>query len=343
MSTARDGDPDIMASFGYENISGEAQERLRQKLATKVETTFTNALASKKPPTDGALEDTPTTLTMQAATQLLAMISVFASEVTPCIPPSYGALLMFVEVYEEQLVPRVKALVGNLAELEVSDIMAIVDWVEYFNMQMEQFGYGNRPSCELFSRISDDILSEYLHRIKNQIAKWFDNIKQQQLEITTATDNTLITTHPEDMFNVIHVQVQVAKEKLPSEHLKDVVNACLQVLRDVQREGYDNLSANWKTLDPETLCALINDNQRMQEKCEEFADKVIQLIPQDDHREMLSAMLDEVSNEYISLAMNAIGFLARYSDVASGCTVCQYVHFQTVYALSKRHRFSPLL
>jgi hypothetical protein len=37
--------------------------------------------------------------------------------------------------------------------------------------------------------------------------EWFINIEKQPLEITKAADNTLITSHPEDMFNVIHVQV----------------------------------------------------------------------------------------------------------------------------------------
>ena len=36
---------------------------------------------------------------------------------------------------------------------------------------------------------------------------WFRNIEKQPLEIVEAADGTLITSHPEDMFNVIHVQV----------------------------------------------------------------------------------------------------------------------------------------
>ena len=39
--------------------------------------------------------------------------------------------------------------------------------------------------------------------------EWFINIEKQPLEITKAADNTLITSHPEDMFNVIHVQVSL--------------------------------------------------------------------------------------------------------------------------------------
>lgn len=49
--------------------------------------------------------------------------------------------------------------------------------------------------------------SEYLDRIKTQVMDWFRNIEKQPLEIVEAADGTLITSHPEDMFNVIHVQV----------------------------------------------------------------------------------------------------------------------------------------
>jgi hypothetical protein len=35
----------------------------------------------------------------------------------------------------------------------------------------------------------------------------------------------------------------------------------LAVLREVQRQSYDHLSLRWQTLDPETLCSMINDNQ----------------------------------------------------------------------------------
>jgi hypothetical protein len=40
-----------------------------------------------------------------------------------------------------------------------------------------------------------------------QVMEWFGNIKKQPLEVGKAGDGTLITSMPEDMFNVIHMQV----------------------------------------------------------------------------------------------------------------------------------------
>lgn len=148
-------------------------------------------------------------------------------------------------------------------------------------------------------------------RIKSQVMEWFGNIKRQPIEVIKTGDGTLVTTIPEDMFNVIHMQIAVARDKLPREHLKDVVNACLQTLREVQRQSYDNLAAKWTEMDPESLCATINDTQRMQEKCEEFSERVVTLVPQEAERAMLEEMLEEVSSEYISLAVKAVNFLMR--------------------------------
>lgn len=80
----------------------------------------------------------------------------------------------------------------------------------------------------------------------------------------------------------------------------------------MQRQSYDSLTNDWRSMNPEQLCAMINDTQRMQEKTEEFAESVIRLVPQDIHRELLSAMLEDVSNEYIALAVKAVNYLARY-------------------------------
>jgi Exocyst complex component Sec6 len=201
--------------------------------------------------------------------------------------------------------------VREMSDLDVVDILQMMDWLEYFTVQMEMFGYETRPCLRMFSTYCEDLLHEYLQRIKTMLMNWFDNIKKQPIEIVEAPDKTLTTSTPEDMFNIIHVQVDVAKEKIPPKYLKDVVNSCLNVLREVQRQSYDQLSVKWRELDPETLCSIINDNQRMQEKCEEFADRVVALVPQTDHREMLANMLQDVSSEYVSIAVSAIAYLSR--------------------------------
>ena len=42
-----------------------------------------------------------------------------------------------------------------------------------------------------------------------------------------------MTTVPEDMYNVVYVQLGVAKDGLPADKLKDAIAACFSVLSEV--------------------------------------------------------------------------------------------------------------
>jgi hypothetical protein len=171
--------------------------------------------------------------TLEAATQIVSMITFFKHEVLPCIPPHYDVMNDYISIFEENLLPKIESFSNDMNSLEVADIIQLIDWLEYYNYQVTTFDVGIRPCCETFISIGSDLMDEYLTRIKSQVMQWFENIKKQPAEITQATNKTLITSVPEEMFGVIHMQLSVAKEKLPREHLKDVANACLQVLREV--------------------------------------------------------------------------------------------------------------
>ena len=73
-----------------------------------------------------------------------------------------------------------------------------------------------------------------------------------------------MTGAPEDMFNAAHIQLGVARDGLPGDMLAEAVTAALQVLADVQRRSHDFLTRRWRLMDPLRLCAIANDNRRMQ-------------------------------------------------------------------------------
>jgi hypothetical protein len=272
---------------------------------------------------------------MTAAGQVLAIMVSFKQWVVPCIPPEYDCMTMYLDAFEQQLQPRVESLVTEMDVLEVDDIMRMIDWLEYYVHQMGVFDAAllERPMCGQFLGFADELVNEYLHRIKTQVMQWFTNIQKRQVDIIKGNGGFLLTSVPEDMFNVIYMQVEVAKEHLPKPHLKEVVNACLQVLREVQRQTHDTLGQRWKAMDPgdiadvqllllllscltvffvtETLSATINDTDRMHEQCHTFGDQVVSLVVQPEDKLVLLEMLEDVKAEYISLAIKSVGFLAR--------------------------------
>lgn len=232
--------PVDLSSIGYMNLREQAAERLNRNLSQKIEARFIVKLEESSNATDdkshkrykssaamGADITVPTILS--AATEIVQTMVVFRNEVLPCIPPSYEALNICISAFEEQFTPYLKDLTRDVTQLDVSDIVSLVDWIDYFLGQLIVFEMPNRPSSAAYSQISEDLMNEYLDRIKNQVMEWFGNIRRQQTEVVQSTDGTLITSTPEDMFNVIHMQIAVAKDRLAREHLKDPVNACLQV------------------------------------------------------------------------------------------------------------------
>ena len=254
---------------------------------------------------------------LAAATEVLSQMSMFLQEVEPCIPPVYNFMRVYLLEFESYWLPKVRKLCSgdSLHQLGPSELLQLVEWFELFNKTVPDF-QGDDPTplkCEEeFHRLSEDMMAEYLDRIKHQVMQWFENIKKLPLEPRrNPDDNTVITTNPEEMFRCLHLQIEVAKEKLPRDRLKDVIMACLQVLRQIQRDTYDALSASYKEIEPELMCATINDNQRMQEKCDEFIAETIELCPSESDRELLFSVLEDVSSEYVEIAVKASSLLAK--------------------------------
>lgn len=77
----------------------------------------------------------------------------------------------------------------------------------------------------------------------------------------------------------------------------------------------NEVTAGWKNMDSSMLCAFINDALHMQEKCDEFCDKTLDLIPQQDQYEVLAEQANAVSKEFINIANVGVSYLARYINI----------------------------
>lgn len=61
--------------------------------------------------------------------------------------------------------------------------------------------------CEEFADAIGGLNAAYLTRIKAQIIKWVQNLRAQHLEVQLDADGHYVTTLPDDMFNLINMQV----------------------------------------------------------------------------------------------------------------------------------------
>ena len=301
----------------YEAIREECQARIRSGLQLRVMDCFRRVEEHAANIKSGGTEMSLIQQRLTAASELLSTMSLFKLEVAPCVPPHYKIVDTFIEAFEEHFVPLANELcsVETISVMDPKELLQLVDWFEFYQIQMESYGVdlAIHHSVDAFKVLSEDLMNEYLGRIKMQVMQWFTNIKNLPMETIPGEDGLLITTNPEDMFRVLSLQVAVAEEKLPKEKLKDVIMACLQVLRDIQRDTYDAMRTSYKDMDPMVMCATINDSLRMEEKCDKyFGDIIEQMLPeQKAEREMLLAVLEDVEAEYVEIANKATMLLAK--------------------------------
>lgn len=297
----------------YENVHADVEGKLRDIFDGIVIKEFA-ALEVKENSTGSKATDL-----RLVGTQLLSGIKGFQNTVLPCIPPSFDAMFIHMEALELELMKRLRELLTSLNEMKVSEILDIISWFEYLISSLEDFATcspehpdARKAAVNEINSMKVELMLEYKERIKTQVHQWFNNIKNRDNEITKSSDNTLITSHPEDMFNIIHAQLNVAKEKLPPDYVKEVAIACLQVLQDVQRQSYDTLQHNLTSLDAETLCAIVNDNERMAEKCKEFTDDMLRYVRDPEEKKVLEDIADQVSTEYINISIKGVSSISRY-------------------------------
>lgn len=225
-------------NIGFEDLREQATIRLKRNLEQKIQAWFMESLQESKD--SGGVEDQTlykfdsgeemsVKMLLSAGLNIMKRINTFRGQVVPCIPPSYNPLEICMCEFESHFVPYADELLRDINKLDVYDLVQLVDWFDYFIGQMEVFELSKRSVCLKFNQMIDDLMTQYLFTIKAQVMQWFSNIKSQPVEVVRSTEGILITTTPEDMFNIIHMQIAVAKDRLSRDHLKDVVTACLQV------------------------------------------------------------------------------------------------------------------
>ncbi|KAG5178787.1 exocyst complex component Sec6-domain-containing protein [Tribonema minus] len=206
--------------------------------------------------------------TLGAATNLLVDLESVSELVVPCFPPHYEILKVFRTAYEGFLNDLLYPLVSSQERIDtydVKDMLEAIKWLEYYVSKVEH--------NDKFAKAIVDLNSMYLKRIKAQIMKWVHNLKAQEPELIQSSDGKWLTTFPDDMFNLVNVQISVAKT-LPETFLGEVLLACLEVLHDIQAESMDWINSSWEQVSQEDngtelLCSLVNDNLRLQGKMDE--------------------------------------------------------------------------
>ncbi|CAM9880746.1 unnamed protein product, partial [Discosporangium mesarthrocarpum] len=199
--------------------------------------------------------------TLKASNRLLVELDVVEREVAPCFPPIYDIMSVFRDTYRSFLRSLLLPLVcgeDRMADYDLRDILDAIKFLDYYHNEVEK--------CDEFAEAVVGLNSAYLGRIKGQIMQWVHNLKGQKLELVNDDEGRFVTTLPHDMFNLINIQ---ASKTLPDNFLGAVVLTCLEVLQDIQEDNVTWMEGEWRRIyneddGLEQLCAMVNDNVRLQ-------------------------------------------------------------------------------
>ncbi|GMH72397.1 hypothetical protein TL16_g05905 [Triparma laevis f. inornata] len=246
--------------------------------------------------------------TINAATKGMLDLAFLKSEVTKCFPPTFKALKIYREQFEEYMLPQVAALYSqNIQNLELGDLLRMVSWLHNYNLQIASLDVGDPPDD--FEEAIENLMEEYLERAGKQTRDWFANIEKRDSEVLPESDGCLVTRDPEDMLNIVNMQVSVAKEQLPSKLRYKAIKSCVDELSAAQARLREDVEILWKSTQVENICAVVNDSYRMQDKVEHLLDDFDRDEGREEIQELQEAM-DELCRSYVVMAVDATKFAA---------------------------------
>ncbi|GMH80300.1 hypothetical protein TrST_g6384 [Triparma strigata] len=246
--------------------------------------------------------------TITAATKGMLDLAFLKSEVAKCFPPTFKVLKIYREQFEEYMLPQVAALYSqNISNLELGDLLRMVSWLHNYNLQISSLDVGDPPDD--FEEAIDNLMEEYLERTGKQTRDWFANIEKRDSEVLPESDGCLVTRDPEDMLNIVNMQVSVAKEQLPNKLRYKAIKSCIDELSAAQKRLREDVGLVWNSTQVENICAVVNDSYRMQDKVENLLDDVDRDEGREEIQELLEAM-DGLCTSYVVMAVDATKFAA---------------------------------
>lgn len=161
-----------------------------------------------------------------------------------------------------------------------------------------------------FSGLIEALFSEYCTRVRYQVREWLlKSCRECRSEISPRSD--LATGDPEDVVYVINMQMSVARENLSPFHCMDVLLVILEEVQQMQRLIRKSLNSIDEDFVIERACAIINYCACLYERIDNLNITNDLLDGQTFPSYNLKKKKDQVTIEYINLAIHATDLLAQ--------------------------------
>jgi len=280
---------------------------------------------------------------LRTANGLTSEMIFVQNQMCPCFPPHWSIETLWAtcvaHICSKEILEQIGGREGHLLpELNASQLLDLVAWVENFRETIEQsfpnimehdpkiafdserpqllgeeaksinmevakdaLAYANKTLWEVHDLAKD----EFLFRTKEQADEWLDRIYEAEHTKSQTSEGRYITSLCEDLYGMVTVQLNTIRERLTkkSDAMVQAVGLVFKKLYEKQIE-----SRNTFLEDFETCCAASNDFIRMSDQCEEI---VNDLMEETNLSESSTEVLEEQSGALLGLYSSDAVFAAQ--------------------------------
>ena len=212
-----------------------------------------------------------------------------------------------------RLVRQVRHIVDVIVgvdRLPVHDILRLMKWCN--ESEFDDFAMEKEKLRWQSDKLEKVLMDEYRKRIREQVREWLATMswERDDIEFSLNSSGNIVSRHPEDIIFMINVQMGVAKDAIPKMSTSEIMVDILLELQMVQISLRSRLASDWEDMDPEWLCAIINDSCTMSgyfETLDIFGEAKDGTQP----TFVLGKIRDDVARGYLDIAAEATDFLAK--------------------------------
>ncbi|KAK8814278.1 hypothetical protein WA158_008140 [Blastocystis sp. Blastoise] len=244
--------------------------------------------------------------------QLLSDLEVVKTKVVPCFPPHYNILNFFVHEYALVSQTQLESIYNN-ANLEPSEILSLIEWLESYNDEIVQWGC---KEIDEFYGAKGRLMGKFTDVVKSKLSEWIQRLIDRNDKPFLTDTGYYATALPEDIYNLVKMQMQVATDHLKDKTLYLCIKVCVDTLSTYYDYVYTKVTQQPELLEAEELACYINNTKRLADLIEGIPDFLEENFDSDSLNE-LKEYIGKQSERYIDLCTTMAITIAKniFNDI----------------------------
>ena len=292
--------------FKYDSMLIRAKEELVVAIETQCRKTLASLLAARRRPTSEMMHEEG---------QLMKTFYLLGDAISSSIADGQKLSDYFHKSVAKVLTKQLETLSATAVDLDVYRTFRVIAWIEMCQKDVKTLGMKNVLSA--LEQAEQTFTGAYLLVIQKQVQDACSQLVRSSYDPKPNTSGHLTTESVEELVGYVVQQVKFLRDHLTGRRLREAVHLCCSIFQGRQQHQHDLLIAiNNSNLDNlpdgylEHVCAVVNDNLRIQDSIQDVYTCVEEQLLQDDEREALKHFLRDIGTGFNSVVQEGIRALA---------------------------------